>query len=244
MQVESLREEVDKISWFHRIDLGKGIVTPGLDDSRAKLATLHLPESLEGLSVLDIGAWNGFFSFEAERRGARRVLATDSFCWSGEGWGTKAGFDLARQALNSKVEEMEIDVMDLSPSNVGVFDVVLFLGVLYHLRHPLLALERIFSVTKHQLVLETVVDKVWERRPVMAFYPGSELNTDPSNWWGPNPAAVVAMLKSVGFARVSTVSLTPALPKRILRGAKSLVKRGSFLSGVEQARAVFHAWRS
>lgn len=243
MQAESLREEVGKISWFHRIDLGNGIVTPGLDDSRAKLETLHLPASLEGLSVLDIGAWNGFFSFEAERRGARRVLATDSFCWGGEGWGTKAGFNLAKKALNSKVEEMEIDVMDLSPSNVGVFDVVLFLGVLYHLRHPLLALERIFSVTKGYVVLETVLDKVWDRRPVVAFYPGSELNADVSNWWAPNPPAMAAMLTSVGFERVAIRTVT-SRPVIIYRAAKRLLRGGKFLPAVQQARGVFHAWRS
>jgi|SRR5579863_1287331 len=243
MQAESLRQEVNKITWFHQIDLGNGIVTPGCDKSRAKLARLHLPQSFEGLSVLDVGAWNGFFSFEAERRGARRVLATDSFCWSGEGWGTKAGFDLAKKALNSKVEEMEIDVMNLSPSNVGVFDVVFFLGVLYHLRHPLLALERIFSVTKGYVVLETVLDKVWDRRPVVAFYPGAELNADVSNWWAPNPLAMEGMLKSVGFSRVATVSLTPR-PSMLFAAAKSAFRGKSFSAAAQQARGVFHAWRT
>jgi tRNA (mo5U34)-methyltransferase len=243
-QADALRQEVGKISWFHRIDLGNGIVTPGCDDSRAKLETLHLPASLEGLSVLDIGAWNGFFSFEAERRGARRVLATDSFCWSGEGWGTKTGFDLAKKALNSKVEEMEIDVMDLSPENVGVFDVVLFLGVLYHLRHPLLALEKIFSVTRGYVVVETVLDKVWDKRPVAAFYPGSELNADPSNWWAPNRAGMEAMLKSAGFKGVATISVTPSRPVVIYRAAKRLLRGGDFLAAAQQARGVFHAWRS
>ena len=241
MQVESLRQEVGKISWFHKIDLGNGIVTPGCDDSRGKLETLHLPASLKGLSVLDIGAWNGFFSFEAERRGASRVLATDSFCWSGEGWGTKAGFDLAKRALNSKVEEMEIDVMDLSPSKVGTFDVVFFLGVLYHMRHPLLALERVFSVTKGYVVLETALDKVWDKRPVMAFYPGSELNNDPTNWWGPNPAAMEAMLKSVGFNRVVRAHVVPSGRQMANWAAKDLV-RGRKIR--QQGRGVFHAWRS
>ena len=98
---------------------------------------LDLPASLEGLTVLDIGAWDGFFSFECERRGASRVVAADYYSWHGPGWGTKAGFQLAREALGSRVEDVDIDVMDLSPERVGTFDVVLFLGVLYHLRHPL-----------------------------------------------------------------------------------------------------------
>src|SRR5207249_7566729 len=129
-------------------------------------------------------------------------LATDSFSWGQGGFATKAGFILARKVLNSKVEDMDIDVLDLSPERVGLFDVVLFLGVLYHMRHPLLALERVFSVTGKQLILETHVERLGATRPVMVFYPGSELNQDPTNWWGPNPAAVEAMLKTVGFRKV------------------------------------------
>jgi tRNA (mo5U34)-methyltransferase len=141
------------------------------------------------------------FSFEAERRKASRVLATDAFCWNGQGWGTKAGFNFARKALHSKVEDLEIDVLDLSPEKVGQFDLVLFLGVLYHLRHPLLALERVFSVTKRHLILATLVDMQGSDRPVMAFYPHGTLG-DSTNYWGPNPAAVEAMLQFVGFTKV------------------------------------------
>ena len=84
-----------EIKWFHSIPLRDGIVTPGLDNSMDKLGQVCLPADLTGKSVLDIGAWDGFFSFQAERNGAKRVLATDHFCWSGPGWGTKAGFDLS-----------------------------------------------------------------------------------------------------------------------------------------------------
>ena len=146
-ETEALRAKVEKIRWYHQIDLGHGVVTPGVDNSPKKLRLLALPESLDGKTVLDVGAWDGFFSFEAERRGAKRVLATDQFSWSAQGWGSKAGFELARTALRSKVEDMNIDVLELSPEKVGTFDVVFFLGVLYHMRHPLLALERIASVT-------------------------------------------------------------------------------------------------
>src|SRR6185295_7335307 len=140
-----------------------------------------------------------FFSFEAERRGAARVLATDSFCWGQGGWGTKAGFELARRALHSRVEDLEIDPMDLSPERVGTFDVVLFIGVLYHMRHPLLALERVASVTRELAIVDTHVAMTDLDRPVMLFYPNNELNDDWTNWWGPNPAAVEAMLGTVGF---------------------------------------------
>jgi tRNA (mo5U34)-methyltransferase len=200
---DALRSDVEKIRWWHPIDLGDGITTPGADvHIRARLAEIQLPNDLSGKSVLDIGAWDGFFSFEAERRGARRVLATDSFCWDGGGWGTKAGFELARRALKSRVEDKWITVPELSPETVGVFDVVLFLGVLYHMRHPLLVLERVASVTRGLLIMQTQVDMVGIDRPALAFYPGTELNGDPTNWVGLNPAAVVAMLKDVGFGRV------------------------------------------
>jgi tRNA (mo5U34)-methyltransferase len=95
MDRAALRQKVDAIRWYHTIDLGDGVVTRGVDDTPLRLARIGLPDSLAGLSVLDIGAWDGFFSFEAERRGAARVLATDHYSWHGVGWGTgkgKAGF--------------------------------------------------------------------------------------------------------------------------------------------------------
>jgi tRNA (mo5U34)-methyltransferase len=241
-----LASEIAKISWFHTFNFGNGIVTPGYDDSHKRIRTLHMPEDLSGMSVLDIGSWDGFFAFEAERRGASRVLATDSFCWSGDGWGTKDGFNLARNIFNSKVEDREIDVMELSPEKVGEFDLVLCLGVLYHMRNPLLALERIFSVTKRQLILDTHVDCVMTRRPMIAFYPGSELNNDPTNWCGPNRAAVEAMLKTAGFSRVEMVHqrfrFNPGY--RIARAIKhKLIDRESFWMSLAQDRMVFHAWR-
>ena len=204
--LDALREEVAKIKWWHPIDLGHGIVTPGIDVTPARLAEIRMPDDLSGRTVLDIGAWDGFFSFEAERRGAERVLATDSFCWDGGGWGTKKGFELARRARASRVEDKTIQVLDVSPDTVGTFDVVLFLGVLYHMRHPLLALERVASVTKGLLIMQTQVDMLAVARPAIAFYPGTELNGDPSNWVGPKPAAVVAMLQDVGFTRIEILS--------------------------------------
>jgi tRNA (mo5U34)-methyltransferase len=244
MDITELKEEVARIKWFHTIDLGNGVITPGQDrSSAAKLETLGIPEDLSGMTVLDIGAWDGFFSFEAERRGAKRVLAVDSFCWSGEGWGTKAGFTLARNALSSKVEDMELEVLDISPEKVGTFDLVLFSGVLYHMRHPLMSLERVFSVTENHLILETEMDMEWCRRPAMAFYPGNELNADPSNWCGPNTAAVEAMLKTVGFRRVEIV-YSESPPRRLGRSIKHKVRDHTpFIPGLQRGRKVFHAWR-
>jgi len=246
----ALRDEIAAIKWFHTIDLGNGVTTPGLDPTGDRLDILRIPESLAGRTVLDVGAWDGFFSFEAERRGAKRVVASDSFAWNSDNWSNKNGFELARRTLLSKVEDIEIDVMDLSADRVGQFDLVLFLGVLYHLRHPLLALERLASVTADQLILETHVDLTWTRRPAMAFYPGLEVGWDPTNWWGPNPEAVVAMLKSVGFTDVKVV--TPdSWPYRLGRMARRtpdavrfMAKHHVFPIGrLAQGRAVFHARR-
>ena len=220
-----LKAEVAKIpTWHHCIDLGCGVITPGggKTSSPETEQKIGLPESLAGMTVLDVGAWDGFYSFAAERRGAKRVLATDSFVWRSPDIG-KAGFELARTVLESQVEDMEIDVLELSPEKVGVFDVVLLLGVLYHMRHPLLALDRVFSVTGKLLILETHVDMLDCSRPAAAFYCGAELNNDPTNWFGPNPLAVKGMLESSGFRNIKLVNTAQ-------------------VSGT-CARMVFHAWR-
>ena len=240
--------KADALRWYHTIDLGDGVVTKGIDNSPERLARVKLPEDLSGRSVLDIGAWDGFFSFEAERRGASRVVATDHYAWHGTGWGTgqgKAGFELARAMLSSRVEDLDVDVMELSAQRVGTFDVVLFLGVLYHLPNPLVALERVASVTRELLILETVVDMVGVGRPAAAFYPARELHDDPTNWWGPNHAAVRGMLEGAGFARIDIIT-----PPRsaAFRGARAVYHRlkgktRSMSSAFRQDRAVFHAYK-
>src|SRR6188508_1707208 len=210
MNRDDLQRRADALRWYHTIDLGQGVVTRGVDNTPERLPRVQLPADLSGKSVLDIGAWDGFYSFEAERRRASRVVATDFYAWHGAGWGTgkgKAGFELARTALGSRVEDVDVDVIDLSPERVGTFDVVLFLGVLYHVPDPLAALTRVSSVAADMLIIETVVDMIGIRRPAAAFYPARELNDDPTNWWGPNHAAVHGLLHAVGFTHVR--SLTP-----------------------------------
>lgn len=203
---EALRRRVATLDWHHQIDLGQGVVTPGRDRSAEKLAALHLPP-LQGKTVLDVGAWNGYFSFAAERLGARRVRATDSWAWGDAPWGSPDSFKLAKEVLGSQVEEQHIDVLELAPEAVdGRWDVVLCLGVLYHMANPMLMMERVASVTGELLVLETLVDLTLSRRPAAAFYPGASMNADDTNWWGPNDAAVVAMCKAVGFTDVRIVS--------------------------------------
>jgi tRNA (mo5U34)-methyltransferase len=92
--------------------------------------------------------------------------------------------------------------MDLRSEPVGTFDCVLFLGVLYHLKHPLYVLETLFDLTLEHLVVETHIDLVGDGRPAMVFYPGTEAGGDPTNWWGPNAQCVIDMLMTVGFSQV------------------------------------------
>src|SRR6185312_6434904 len=97
-----------------------------------------IPQDLKGARVLDIGTWDGWFAFEMERRGAE-VVAID--CWD------NPKFHEIHQVLGSRAEHRVMDVYDLTPATVGRFDIVLFMGVLYHLKHPLRALERVFALT-------------------------------------------------------------------------------------------------
>jgi tRNA (mo5U34)-methyltransferase len=242
---DALRAQVEQIRWFHTIDLGHGIVTPGQDESPRKLTQLRLPERFDGLSVLDIGAWDGFFSFEAERRGAERVVAIDPACWNGpawgeRGWGTRQGFDLAHRALRSKVQTRDIELLDLSPETIGTFDVVFFLGVLYHLEDPWPYLRAAASVCTKLMVVETHGDLLDTRRAAMAFYPGDELDGDPSNWWGPNRAALRGMLADAGFERID-LFVDAGRAKRIARSLARRARGGRY--PIQAGRIVAHAWR-
>ena len=199
-----LERRISELPWFHTIDFGNGVVSPGatpIDVSRAA-ADVYFKDGLSGRTVIDIGCWDGFNSFEAKRRGAVRVLATDHFAWSSECWGSRDSFELARKNLGLEIEALEVDLDGITAESVGTFDVVLFAGVLYHLKHPLLGLERISRICDEILVVETHLDALDVSLPAMVFYPADELVNDPTNWWGPNPACVTAMLRTVGFSRV------------------------------------------
>ena len=198
----SFAERINSRKWFHSIDLGGGLITPGLDNSQEKLPALGIPTRLDGKSVLDIGAWDGFFSFESERRGASRVMATDGICWSNADIADKGGFNLAKEALNSKVEEHLSTVEALSKEIIGTFDLVLFLGVLYHAPDPLGYLKIVRSLCTEMSIIETHVDLLDIDRPALAYYPSTALGGDGSNFFGPNEAAVEGMCMDAGFRRV------------------------------------------
>lgn len=228
----------NNIKWFHRIDLGNGVITPGYSDDQRKLIDLHFPEDLSGKTFLDIGAWDGFYSFEAEKRGAKRVLATDSFVWQGNvPWASKAGFDFAKHALNSGVEEMLIDHTEFSPERMGMWDIVFFSGVLYHVQNPMLSLERVASVCKELLIVETETDLEWHLRPAVAFYPGNELEGDVTNWCGPNTRWLKSMLKLYGFNRIEVKA------RKSLAWKAYCAVKWQDISAFQRNRVVIHAYR-
>ena len=194
---EERRQQFLANRWWHSIDLGNGFVTPGaipLAEMQANFAYLQLPEDLTGKRVLDIGCWDGFYSFECERRGAE-VVAVD--CWRPQ------GFFLAHEDLQSRVQFHEHSVYELSRERLGSFDIVLFLGVLYHLRHPLLALERVCEMTHDFALIEThVIDNARALNfPALEFYEWDELGGQYDNWCGPNTIGLLAMTRSAGFVR-------------------------------------------
>lgn len=213
MDQESLRQEINGLRWFHQIDFGNDLLTPGvtpIEQLRAQADIYFLPR-LDGISVLDVGCWDGFNSFEAKRRGAARVLATDYTTWN-LFWGNRRCFELARAHIAPDVEMLEIDVPDLSPTTVGSFDVVLFAGVLYHLKNPFAALELLRPLVKQTLIVETHMDALNIAEPAAIFYTHGYGN-DESNWWGPNRPCIEGMLHRAGFGETKFTA-HPTIPGR------------------------------
>jgi tRNA (mo5U34)-methyltransferase len=188
--------------WYHSIRFPDGRVTRGHQSEeqlRARLAQFPIPKDLTGKRVLDIGAWDGWFSFELERRGAN-VVAVDVREFP--------TFLEAREALGSKVEYCIDDVTNLTPERYGTFDIVLLLGVLYHLKHPLLALERVCALSTGMVCIESyVLNASLDAPPAMEFYEGRELCGQFDNWVGPNLTCLLAFCRAAGFARVELGSV-------------------------------------
>jgi tRNA (mo5U34)-methyltransferase len=199
---------------------------------RRRLRLLRIPDDLSGKTVLDIGAWDGFFSFEFERRGAKRVLAVDTYAWD---HGGLECFLAAHAYFDSKVEHRRMDVHELDPQAIGTFDLVFCAGVLYHMRNPLIGLERIRSVTAGQLILEThaLVPALHEWVPLITFFPGDEDATR-YNWHHggyPTRAWLEDALRAVGFSRAEIV-YTPSFrwPKKLAALLTNMPQRGRMIA--------------
>ncbi len=217
LTTEQIRERVEELGdWFHNLDLGGVQTAPDhfLGDYpqiKWRQFSAAIPEDLSGKSVLDVGCNAGFYSIEMKRRGADRVVAID----------TDEKY-LAQARFAAKVSNVEIEFRNLSVYQVAdlheQFDLVLFMGVLYHLRHPLLALDLLHEhVVGDLLVAQSLLRgsketmnvprdfPFWEQEifeqeefPRMYFVEKRFAN-DPTNWWIPNRACFEAMLRSAGF---------------------------------------------
>ncbi len=218
---EQIRAGIEQLGpWFHNMELQGVRTAPGhfLGDYPAvkwrHYADL-LPADLRGRSVLDIGCNGGFFSMEMKRRGAERVLGIDA----DEAY-------LAQARFAARAERLDIEFRRLSVYDVASlgerFDIVFFLGVFYHLRHPLLALDLVHEhVARDLLVFQTLQRGSTEVLPLADDYDFTETAIfaaagaprmhfiekryagDPTNWWAPNRACTEAMLRSAGFEILS-----------------------------------------
>jgi len=236
---------------------------------RRQWEDLKLPE-LRGKTVLDINTWDGFFAFEAEKHGASSVCALDFYMWAMDlqehrrHWKEcqeknvipepyhempyfkpaelpgKRGFDVAHQLRGSNVKSLVADFMNTDLERLGKFDVVLFLGSLYHMENPLESLKRLATVTRELAVIETQAALVpgYEHHSLCEFFESNELNGDVSNWWAPNEMALCGMCRAAGFPRVDVVSGTPS--QAVGGGLRHLI---TGKNGVVRYRAVVHAWK-
>ena len=195
--------------WHHRIAFSPEVSSPGSYDPSSLLARLGLGD-LRGKRVLDVGTRDGFFAFACERLGAE-VVAIDNYPPQ------HTGFEVAKEILGSRVEYQLANVYDVTSEQLGTFDVVLFLGVIYHLRHPLLALDRLRALCRGELYLESLVcdeafftdlDTTRSLRslapdlaalPLAQFLPYGRFHSDWTNKWVPNVACLRALVEDALF---------------------------------------------
>jgi len=195
-------KELAAKGWYHSFELPEGTVIDGfmtLEQQKRRYAQFPIPDDLRGKRLLDTGAWDGWFSFEAERHGAE-VTAIDCV--------ELATFLDIRAKLGSDVDYRILDFYELPGAGLGKFDIVFFLGVLYHVRHPLLALEIVCALTRDVAIVDSFVtdpDDWLEHAgeiPSMEFYELDELGNQFGNWVGPTVPCLLAMCRAAGFARV------------------------------------------
>ena len=234
-----VRAEAARHRWWHRIDLGGGVETQAARGGGASemIPLLDLPE-LKGKTVLDIGAWDGALSFHAERLGAT-VTAFDM--------ARPPTFDLASRVLGSRVRYVEGDITRVDPASLGTFDVVLCLGVIYHVPSPFEVLEKAAQMTRQCLIVETDTSRNVSTTPIATFVLQPEqyrrdANRYQPNFWLPNAACCEAMLRAVGFERVRQVygaTAPRATAEQLRRYLPALFGREIVGYG---GRAIFHGY--
>ena len=210
--------------WYHTIDLGGGLVSHGYFDHRTVVDCYGIPDSLAGMTVLDVGAGDGFFALEFERRGAERVLAIDvgslgecdmlpaaksrlaAADRDEQPWLKR--FQIAHEMLGSRVEYKTLSVYDLCPELVGMFDFVFCADVLLHLQNPLQALLNIRSVSAKLAIVETPIEPELDRNsgglPYLRFgvLSAEKQAGDHNTYWLFTTGALCDMLVYAGFSRV------------------------------------------
>lgn len=242
--VTALRAFVDGRDWYHTIDLGRGIITPGWFDTRTFVQRLPFPERLDGQRCLDVGTFDGFWAFEMEARGADEVIATDVLNPEEWDWppGTLdatrrqvaerhqggVGFDVVSRALGSRVQRRACSVYDLDPQTHGQFDFVYLGSLLLHLRDPVGALDRVRGVCRGQLLVVDTIDLPLTLRSPRRPLARLDGRGRPW-WWTPNAAGLVRMVEAAGFEVVGrpqqvavpsgTGQHRPRLRPRVLRTA-------------------------
>jgi tRNA (mo5U34)-methyltransferase len=208
-----LRDEVAALGWYHTLDLAPGVVTPGMFDLRPHVHRYGIPDRLDGLRVLDVGTWDGFWAFEFERRGAAEVVALDlddereldypprrrpeTFPLTPRG----AGFQLAKRALGSNVKRVTRSIYDADPAELGTYDLVFCGMVLVHLRDQLLALERIARLCSGTFISaeEPDVSVGWLPFPAVRYRADRDAAVV---FWLPSARAWRRMMWTAGFDAV------------------------------------------
>ncbi len=210
--MEALSDEVARYPWYHSLDLGGGVVTPGMFDHRPVLDRYPLPADLSGMRCLDVATMDGFWAFEMERRGAASVTALDledpeELDWPAslrsqdkaldESKGER--FALAHRALGSRVERVLMSAYDLGSDRLGQFDFVFCGDLLLHLKDPITPLENIRSVCTGSAVIVNVIKRFrFQRGRALAELDG----IDNFEWWVTNLEGLVRLVRAAGFARV------------------------------------------
>lgn len=195
MTADALARAVASRRWHHTIDLGHGIVTPGLWSraAQAHITTLMDRIDFRGRHVLDVGTLDGQWAFEAERRGAASVLTIDV----AQPPHDADNFALARQAIDSDVHREIADVEDFD--RPGDFDLILFLGVYYHLKNPLRALANLARALSPGGMLAVEGEVGAGTEPTARFCHHTVHAGDPSNWWVPTVPCLREWVESAGF---------------------------------------------